>query len=162
IAVLTLVAWPWSNLQIQELGIQYEQRSDIYRIAPGECQESSDGSRVIFIDKDTVSETAASNIVLVEQRQGREFVTSVKSAHLKTHNEQRYAVLDNGQRVETGIDDGQLKVTHFDTYKLRMSDSHPVNAMVTARALSTMELFEKNTPIYLSEAAWRIGLPLAA
>ena len=32
---------------------RYEQRSDIDRIAPGEFQESSNGDRVFFIDKDT-------------------------------------------------------------------------------------------------------------
>ena len=36
IAVLALLVWPWSNQQIQELRAQFEQRSDIDRIAPGE------------------------------------------------------------------------------------------------------------------------------
>ena len=48
IAALSLVVWPWANRQIQELKTQYEQRSDVDRIAPGEFQESSNGSRVFF------------------------------------------------------------------------------------------------------------------
>jgi len=101
IAVLGLLVWPWSNQQIQELRSQFEQRSDIDRIAPGEFQESSDGTRVIFIDKDSVSDESASNIFLVEQRQGREYVTSSKTAQLQTIEDQRNVVLTEGQRVET-------------------------------------------------------------
>ena len=40
-----------SNTQIQELKTRYERRSDIDRIAPGEFQESANGTRVFFIDK---------------------------------------------------------------------------------------------------------------
>ena len=36
IALLALAVWPWANQQIQTLKIQYEQRSDVDRIAPGE------------------------------------------------------------------------------------------------------------------------------
>ncbi|MGN1057075.1 MAG: LPS export ABC transporter permease LptF [Comamonas sp.] len=166
IAVLALLVWPWSNQQIQELRSQFEQRSDIDRIAPGEFQESSDGTRVIFIDKDSLSETAANNIFLVEQRQGREYVTSAKSAHLEVINDQRHAVLSKGQRIETTLNaaqvDGQMKVTHFETYQLRLEESGPARTSLTARALSTPQLLEQASPVNLAEAGWRTGLPLAA
>lgn len=44
IAVLSLAVWPWPNTQIQELKTRYERRSDIDRIAPGEFQESANGT----------------------------------------------------------------------------------------------------------------------
>lgn len=162
IAVLGLLVWPWSNQQIQELRNQFEQRSDIDRIAPGEFQESSDGTRVIFIDKDSVSEEAASNIFLVEQRQGREFVTSSQTAQIQTVDGVRSAVLTQGQRVETDPGTGQIKLTHFDTYTLQLDEGRPTEARLTARALSTAELLQKPTPTNLAEAGWRTGLPLAA
>lgn len=162
IAVLALVVWPWSNQQIQELRAQFEQRSDIDRIAPGEFQESSDGTRVIFIDKDSISEESASNIFLVEQRQGREFVTSSKTAQVQNIQGSRNAVLTEGQRLETDQATGQIKLTHFDTYTLRLNESGPTPTNLTARALSTPDLLQKPTPVKLAEAGWRAGLPLAA
>ena len=48
IALLSLLVWPWANQQIDQLKQQYEQRSDIDRIAPGEFQESANGTRVFF------------------------------------------------------------------------------------------------------------------
>ena len=163
IATLSLLVWPWSNQQIQELRTQFEQRSDIDRIAPGEFQESSDGSRVIFIDKDSVSEESASNIFMVEQRQGRELVTSSKSAHIENINGSRNAVLTDGQRVDTDPTSGEVKLTHFETYALRLEENSPAKASLTARAIPTIELLETpTTPIALAEFGWRAGLPLAA
>lgn len=52
IAVLALVVWPWSNEQAQNMRSKFEQRSDLDRIAPGTFQESANGSRVFFIDKE--------------------------------------------------------------------------------------------------------------
>ncbi len=162
IAVLGLLVWPWSNQQIQELRSQFEQRSDIDRIAPGEFQESSDGTRVIFIDKDSISDESASNIFLVEQRQGREYVTSSKTAQLQTIEDQRNVVLTEGQRVETDQATGQIKLTHFDKYTLLLEPARAAQTNLTARALSTSALLQAPTPVNLAEAGWRAGLPLAA
>ncbi|WP_159310144.1 LptF/LptG family permease, partial [Klebsiella pneumoniae] len=80
---------PWSNQQVQQLRAQYSQRSDIDRIAPGEFQESSDGSRVFFIDKDTPGAQAASNVFIVTTQADSESVTSARSARLVVENGQR-------------------------------------------------------------------------
>lgn len=58
IAVLALFVWPWSNEQAQNMRTKFEQRSDLDRIAPGTFQESANGSRVFFIDKEDPSLTA--------------------------------------------------------------------------------------------------------
>jgi lipopolysaccharide export system permease protein len=53
IALLSLVVWPWANLQTQELKERYGKRGDLERVAPGQFQESASGQRVFFLDKDT-------------------------------------------------------------------------------------------------------------
>jgi lipopolysaccharide export system permease protein len=40
-AVMALVGWPWANSQTIGMRQQYEQRSDIERVAPGEFRESA-------------------------------------------------------------------------------------------------------------------------
>jgi lipopolysaccharide export system permease protein len=58
IAVLALFVWPWSNEQAQNMRTKFEQRSDLDRIAPGTFQESANGSRVFFIDKEDATSPA--------------------------------------------------------------------------------------------------------
>jgi len=53
IAVSALWLWPWTNQKTQELRSSYQQRSNLDRVAPGQFQESSDGSRVFFIDRNS-------------------------------------------------------------------------------------------------------------
>jgi lipopolysaccharide export system permease protein len=66
IAVLALFVWPWSNEQAQNMRTKFEQRSDLDRITPGTFQESANGSRVFFIDKEDDkaidSKNSASNV----------------------------------------------------------------------------------------------------
>ena len=61
IAVLALFVWPWSNEQAQNMRTKFEQRSDLDRITPGTFQESANGSRVFFIDKEDNKASDAKN-----------------------------------------------------------------------------------------------------
>ena len=162
VAVLALLVWPWSNQQILELRNQFEQRSDVDRIAPGEFQESADGSRVIFIDKADESESAVSNIFVVESRQGKELVTSAASAHIQVIADVRHAVLEHGQRVENDHDSQTLKITHFEEYSVQLNEGQMTQAELTTKATDTRQLLAMPQPYNLAELGWRLSQPLLA
>ncbi|MDP3227478.1 MAG: LPS export ABC transporter permease LptF [Acidovorax sp.] len=163
IAVLSLLVWPWANSQIQELKTQYEQRSDIDRIAPGEFQESSNGSRVFFIDKDSPDTQAGNNIFIAANDGVRESVTSARSARLETQNGERMALLSDGQRLETTRDKPGVKISEFVEYGTRIGSAptgSPEELSVKTRA--THELLMQPLPAYRAELGWRLGLAFAA
>ena len=163
IAVLSLLVWPWANSQIQELKTRYEQRSDIDRIAPGEFQESSNGSRVFFIDKDSPDTQAGNNIFIAATDGARESVTSARSARLEIRDGERIAVLSNGQRLETSRDQPGVKISEFVEYGTRIGSApqgSPEEFSVKTRA--THELLMQPKPAYRAELGWRVGLALAA
>lgn len=163
IGVLGLLVLPWSHQQIQQIKAQFEQRSDIDRIAPGEFQESAGGSRVFFIDKDSPSEQAASNVFIVTNERGRESVTSARGARLEVINGERFAVLNDGQRMETQDQDTTVKISEFREYGTQIGGDSPSTAQeLAARSLPTHQLVKQNEPIFRGELGWRIGLPLAA
>lgn len=163
IAVLSLLVWPWANTQIQELKARYEQRSDIDRIAPGEFQESSNGSRVFFIDKDTPGTQAASNVFIATQDGPRESVTSARSARLETKDGERVVLLTQGQRVETSRDQQGIKVSEFAEYGTRIGSAPPEAAnALNVKTRTTIDLLTDPLPAYRAELGWRVGLALAA
>ena len=164
IAVLSLVVWPWANEQIAQLRTQYEQRSDVDRIAPGEFQESADGSRVFFIDRDRSSSTEASNVFIVTSIGGKDTVTSARSAHLEVQKNVKMAVLNNGQRVETDASKPGLKISEFQEYGTRVGSAAASDGAGNdaTKVVPTLELIAKPSPAYLGELAWRIGLAIAA
>ena len=153
-AVLALGVLPWSYQQIEQIKTQFQQRSDLDRIAPGEFQESAGGTRVFFVDKDSPSDMAASNVFVVSRDPGKESVTSAKGAHL--------AVI-KGQRMETRSDDGSVRITEFKEYGVQVDNDNPVTIEeMAARSMPTKDLIGKDEPIARSVLAWRLGLPFAA
>ena len=163
IAVLSLLVWPWANSQIQELKTRYEQRSDIDRIAPGEFQESSNGSRVFFIDKDSPDTQAGNNIFIAATDGARESVTSARSARLEIRDGERIAVLSNGQRLETSRDQPGVKISEFVEYGTRIGSAPPGSPEeFSVKTRATHELLMQPKPAYRAELGWRVGLALAA
>jgi len=163
IAVLSLAVWPWSNTQIQELKTRYERRSDIDRIAPGEFQESANGTRVFFIDKDTPDEQAGNNIFIATSTGDKETVTSARSARMEIRGEDRIAVLSNGQRLETTRNQPGLKISEFEEYSTRIGSAPPGAAEeFSVKTRSTPALLAQPVPVHMAELGWRVGLALAA
>lgn len=163
IAVLSLLVWPWANSQVQELKTRYEQRSDIDRIAPGEFQESSNGSRVFFIDKDSPDTQAGNNIFIAATDGARESVTSARSARLETRGSERIALLSDGQRLETSRDKPGIKISEFVEYGTRIGSAPAGSAEeMSVKTRPTHELLMQPLPAYRAELGWRLGLALAA
>lgn len=179
IAVLSLLVWPWANAQVQELKTRYEQRSDIDRIAPGEFQESSNGSRVFFIDKNNPGVQAGGGsdggdgaernsgynvfIAAVDDAGERESVTSARSARLQLHEGERVVLLSDGQRFEQRRDTGAIRISEFAEYGTRLGGAPPGSAEALAvKTRSTGELLRAALPAYRAELGWRLGLALAA
>lgn len=164
VALLALLVWPWANEQIQALKFQYEQRSDIDRIAPGEFQESANGQRVFFMDKDSSVEGAFAHNVFIATTEPRgETTTSARSARIETRAGERFIVLHNGQRLESSATQPGLKISEFSEYAMRtrtISAATPQNTAVKTR--STMQLLAGGTPLDNAELGWRMGLAFAA
>lgn len=111
IAILATLVWPWSNQQIQQLKTQYSQRSDIDRIAPGEFQESSDGSRVFFIDKDSAQ--TASNVFIVTNDSRGESVTSSAQRTLGSRKRPPHGHSQRWPCMQTQTGSEGVKISEF-------------------------------------------------
>src|SRR6478672_10641062 len=65
IGLLALFVWPWQNQRAVELKERYERRSDLSRVAPGQFQTSSDGTRVFFIERDSTDSRTGRNVFIL-------------------------------------------------------------------------------------------------
>ena len=163
VASMALVVWPWSNQQIQELRSRFEQRSDVERVTPGQFQESADGSRVFFVDKDSPDAMNVNNVFMSAQDAGKESVTSARAARTEIRGDDRFVLLTEGQRLETTNGKESLRITEFQEYGTRIGDSNAGGAQrVNPRTLSTMALLAGPTPVNQAELSWRIGFAIAA
>lgn len=162
VAGLALVVWPWSNQQIQELRTRFEQRSDVERVTPGQFQESADGSRVFFVDKDSPDALSVNNVFMSTQEAGKESVTSARSARTEIRGDDRFVLLTDGQRLETTHDKASLRISEFQEYGTRIGETAVGAQRENPRTLTTMALLAEPTPVHLAELSWRIGFAIAA
>jgi lipopolysaccharide export system permease protein len=164
IAVMALVGWPWANSQTIGMRAQYERRSDIERVSPGEFRESSGRMRVFFIDKDTPDNATATNVFIWAIERGLQITTSARSGRIEDIGNNRYLMLSNGQRLERPLlPTSGLKISEFETYGTRAGGSSDFATDSTpVRAKPTLQLLREPGDVSQGELAWRLGMLLAA
>jgi lipopolysaccharide export system permease protein len=163
VAVLALLIWPWTNQRIIDLQARYEQRGDIERVAPGQFQESADGSRVFFMDKDSPDKNTGNNVfITVRTREGDSLITA-RVGHIDTTPNGRFLMLEHGQRLENQHNaDQSLKVSEFEVYGIKLPDDVlKRKEAVPSKSLSTWALLIDPTKNNLGQLSWRLGLTFA-
>jgi len=163
VGVLTLVVWPWGNKSSLDLRDRYQQRSDLSRVTPGVFQTSSDGRRVFFIERESADGINARNVFILAQQERGESVTSARAGRLETVGDERYLVLERGQRNDTQTATGERTLSSFDSYRVLASDRAIRSAEARPpRAVRSIELIRNPTARNLGELTWRLGLFLGA
>jgi lipopolysaccharide export system permease protein len=167
IALMSLFVWPWANQQTEKMRQQYEQRGDIDRIAPGQFQESSNGNRVFFVERNGPGENGqpgGGNNVFISTTEGsRSSVTTARAGRVEMIDNAQFLVLEGGQRLESSASTAATKISEFDQYGTRTGTAGPMGANTPeAKMLSTRALVKSSTRANESELAWRFGLALTA
>ncbi len=163
IGLLSIFVWPWQNERSAELKDQFERRSDLSRIAPGQFQTSGDGERTFFFEGAASDPATGRNVFIVSSHGSVEAVTSAKSGSIQSGDDGRFIVLNKGQRNEQDASSGDKTLSRFETYRALAGDRVPAAAGGLApRALPTAALLRDPTPLNRGELVWRVGLVLAA
>ena len=161
IGLLALFVWPWQNQRGVELKERFERRSDLSRVAPGQFQTSSDGTRVFFIERDAADSRTGRNVFILSTLPGSESVTTARSGRIETAGDNRYLVLERGQQNEEDLRTGQKTLARFDNYRVQAGD-RVLSRLdeLPARARRSIELLREPTPRHQGELIWRLGLLL--
>ena len=163
VALSSLFVWPWANQQTNEMQIRYQQRGDLDRVAPGQFQESSNGTRVFFIDRDSSAQKDSANVFIASTEKTKKSVVTAQSGRVERRDGVQFLLLSNGQRLESSVDQPDLKISEFEEYGTRTGDATGLGENVTqAKLMSTRNLLKNLTKGNLSEFAWRVGLALSA
>ncbi len=163
VALLVLFVWPWGNRSSLELRERYQRRSDLARVTPGVFQSSSDGRRVFFVERESVDGINARNVFILSRQEQGESVTSARSGRLEAEGDDRFLVLERGQRNDVDFKRGEHAISSFESYRVRASEG----ALRAAdeqppRVLDTVDLIGRPTPANQGELTWRVGLLLGA
>lgn len=161
VMVLELLVWPWGNRNSAQLRERYEKRSDLSRVAPGQFQTSRDGSRVFFIERDSEDGRTGRNVFILTTTPEAEAVTSSRQGHIELIGDERFLVLDKGQRNEILLKTGEKSLARFDNYRV-LADQQALRAaeQLPPKAMSSLDLLAAPLPRNLGELTWRLGIIL--
>ena len=163
IGALALFVWPWVNQRANDLKDRFERRSDLSRVAPGQFQTSSDGKRVFFIDRDSEDGRTGRNVFILSTAPDSESVTSAKTGRIELDGDDRFLVLDRGQRNEENRSTGEKTLSRFESYRILVGERVLSRVdELPPRATPSVDLLRKPTPRNLGELTWRLGLLLGA
>lgn len=163
VLLLALFVWPWVNERSAELRDQFDRRSDLSRVAPGQFQSSSDGSRVFFIERDSQDSSNGRNVFIYGRMKNAESVTTARTGRVEVEDQNRYLRLGNGQRNEVDLKNSEKTVARFQSYDVIVGDRLVTSAdNLLPKARPTLELWREPRPEYRGELTWRLGLSLAA
>jgi lipopolysaccharide export system permease protein len=161
VALLSLWVWPWGNEQGVELRDRYARRSDLSRVAPGQFQSSSDGKRVFFIERNTQDESVGRNVFILTTQGTSESVTSARSGRIEVEGDDRFLVLNRGQRNERNLATGEKGLSRFESYRVLAGERILSRAAeLPPKARATLDLIHNPTAANQGELAWRLGLLL--
>ena len=163
ILTLALLVLPWAFGQIEDLRDRYQKRSDISRVEPGQFQESANGDKVFFIDKDSSNKEQGVNVFMVTRERGVDTVTSADRGTVQADEGQKRLVLENGQRVEITTATREASFSTFERYTIKLGfDAPSTRNFVPASTLPTAALLASPLPAHQGELVWRAGFFLAA
>jgi lipopolysaccharide export system permease protein len=161
VILLELVIWPWGNRNSTELKERYQKRGDLSRVAPGQFQTSRDGSRVFFIERDSADGRSGRNVFILSKQSERESVTTSSRGHVDVDGDDRFLVLDRGQRNDTNSESGEKSLARFEQYRV-LTDSRVLGQAdkLPPKATATLDLLQSNQPRDQGELTWRFGMIL--
>lgn len=163
VVVLSLFVWPWVNQRSAELRAQFERRSDLSRVAPGKFQTSADGGRTFFIERDAQDGRIGRNVFILSNTARAESVTTARSGTIEFEGEDRFLVLESGQRNEQNHLTGSHTLARFGQYQV-LAGERALSSVdqLPNKARSTRELLRTPAGPEQGELAWRLGMALGA
>lgn len=163
IAVLALFVWPWGNERTAELKDQFNRRSDLSRVAPGQFQTSADGERTFFFEGDPRDPSSGRNVLVFGSRGSVDSVTAARSGRIETEDGSRVVVLQQGQRNEQNRENGDKTLFRFESFRSLTADrALSGQGELPPKARPTAALLRDPTAANQGELAWRLGLLLGA
>lgn len=163
ILLLSLAINPWAQAKKDEYRQDLRSRSDSTLIAPGLFVESSEGSRVFYVESLNPLTGIVRNVFMQSRIDGQlGLVVAREGNYTQLPDGSRYLVFKEGRRYEGEPGQLEYRIVQFALYWMRL-DPAPVGAAeASVHQASMSDLILDVSPAAHAELLWRVGIPLSA
>lgn len=174
LVVLVLMLWINPVIAIDQQKVLQNNSVDnlLGTLIPGRFQVSSDGKRVVYVEKISRDHRQANNVFVAQQQKnmieetGTPWVVlSARAGHqvMDPKTKQPFIVTDDGYRYEGIPGQNNYKIIQFKRYAVYIPNASLANQREVQEAIPTYQLFKNyQNPQFASELQWRISIPLSA
>jgi lipopolysaccharide export system permease protein len=163
IALLSLLLSPWATQKSEEYQRLLESREELSALSPGLFKELKRGDRVMvfFIESFNPLDSSINNFFAETIDRGKVITTVAQGGSVVTQkNGDRYIILKNGRRYEGMPGTAGYEYVDFEVHGLRLDAAEVQNAPPSVKALDTLDLAMRGTPVDRAELFWRLSLPI--
>jgi lipopolysaccharide export system permease protein len=169
--VLLLTIWvnPWLSEHKDKLIAESLTADNILNtLMPGRFQVSSDGKRVLYVERISHGHKVASNLFLADQGTKNNLssltVVSASTGSQATDpaNQDRFIVASDGYRYEGIPGQNDFKIIQFKKYAVRMPQAIALSKRQEQESMSTQFLLNHyQDTANVAEFQWRLSIPLS-
>jgi lipopolysaccharide export system permease protein len=154
---------PWARVQNMETMQRFQQRADISKVSAGQFRETSDGSRVYFIERESSDRRQVEQVFVLTEKAGKLTLVSSAGGVVRTEpNGERYLVLQEGTRYDLQRTRNDFDVMNFESYGIRLEPGFYLPPDPTLQGRDIRLLLADSSGGAKGELLWRLGLPLSA
>jgi len=172
--VLVLMLWINPSIAADQQKLLQNNSVDnlLGTLIPGRFQVSSDGKRVVYVEKISRDHRQANNVFVAQQGKNTSddigtpwVVLSARAGHqmVDPKTKQPFIVTDDGYRYEGIPGQNNYKIIQFKRYAVYIPNASLTNQRQVQEAIPTHQLLKNaKNPEYVSELQWRISIPISA
>lgn len=155
---LSMVLAPWASNKMQHAEESFKSQAVLELITPGQFNLADNGQRVLFTEE-MPEPTKLKNVFLHVDNGDSSSVMASDDAKIVTDSKQgaRYLVFQDGNRYDGSAGSLDYRFIKFKDYGVLMEGKQPGKIIVGRKAMSSLELLNKNGLPYKAELQWRIS-----
>ncbi len=141
-----------------------EKTSEITGISPGRFQESGDGRRVIYVEKNNEEEELVENIFVHSRgKDGQQTLLTAKSAYqyIEEGTGDTLIMLNNGYRYAGTPGQTRFRATRYEKHWIRAVEGEQGNVRLEYETKPTMTLLESDNLFDKAELHWRLAMMIS-
>ncbi len=160
LGVMSFYVLPITKRTVTLLEDQAEKKSEITGISPGRFQESSNGKRVVYVEKVNDETEEVENIFVHSKGADGVSLLTANSAYQYQEPEtgDTLIVLKDGYRYTGTPGETKFRSTQFELHWIRTEEGDEPDVKLDYETRPTLDLFSSDDPFDKAELHWRIAM----
>ncbi|VAW91323.1 FIG000988: Predicted permease [hydrothermal vent metagenome] len=160
---LALYLAPWAESQSETLIKKQQNSNDVKSLASGRFKELSKGEGVVYVQEFDEDSLKMKRIFMQHRVNNKNSIVSAESGHRLDDKEtgDQFLILENGQRHEGPMENGQTAVIRFASHGIRLELESDKQVQLRQKSVTSNVLWFRGQDRDHAELQWRVSAAIS-